>query len=216
MSTSMCRMARGRRERATQRREAVAEICARLIGAYTVRDRNGTPATLPCRRHRAAGPYRAPNSGATSAGWKPDRSWSRPRPARVFRRQEIQDLIALASTLADARDTLALGALLRGPLVGLTEEALLDALAALPMVGDRHPRLHLWLPITEIRTRCFAKRLRYCKAWQDAHARRRPPCCLRGRRRDARPSVAAPAWRSWRRKSAFGQRRCFPRHDPRL
>ena len=53
-----------------------------------------------------------------------------------FRRQEIQDLIALASTLADSRDTLALGALLRGPLVGLTEEALLDALAALPAAGD--------------------------------------------------------------------------------
>ena len=32
--------------------------------------------------------------------------------------------------LADSRDTLAFGALLRGPLVGLSEEALLDLVAA--------------------------------------------------------------------------------------
>jgi superfamily I DNA/RNA helicase len=38
-----------------------------------------------------------------------------------FRRQEIQDLIAVTRAIADARDTLALGAPLRGPLVGLTE-----------------------------------------------------------------------------------------------
>ena len=44
-----------------------------------------------------------------------------------------------------------MGALLRGPLVGLTEEALLDALAALPEAGGQRQRLHLWLPITEIR-----------------------------------------------------------------
>jgi superfamily I DNA/RNA helicase len=38
----------------------------------------------------------------------------------LFRRQEVQDLVALVRALADSRDTLALGALLRGPLVGLT------------------------------------------------------------------------------------------------
>jgi ATP-dependent exoDNAse (exonuclease V) beta subunit len=46
-----------------------------------------------------------------------------------FRRQEVQDFIALTRTIADARDHLALGALMRGPLVGLTDEALLDAVA---------------------------------------------------------------------------------------
>lgn len=44
----------------------------------------------------------------------------------LYRRQETQDFIALVRTLADCRDTLALGALLRGPLVGLTEAELLD------------------------------------------------------------------------------------------
>jgi exodeoxyribonuclease-5 len=45
-----------------------------------------------------------------------------------FRRQEIQDLMAITRVLADSRDTLALGALLRGPVVGLTEEEILDVL----------------------------------------------------------------------------------------
>lgn len=54
----------------------------------------------------------------------------------LYRRQEIHDLIALARVLSSGRDTLALGALLRGPLVGLTEKELLDIAAALP-VGQR-------------------------------------------------------------------------------
>ena len=64
----------------------------------------------------------------------------------LFRRQEIQDLIALTRVLADRRDTLALGALLRGPLVGLTEEELLDIVWGLPRSEekpDRIPRLDL-------------------------------------------------------------------------
>src|SRR6202007_948133 len=56
-----------------------------------------------------------------------------------FRRQEVQDLIALSRAIADRRDTLAFGALLRGPLVGLTEEEIADAIAALPA---REKKLH--------------------------------------------------------------------------
>jgi hypothetical protein len=64
-----------------------------------------------------------------------------------FHRQEIQDLIALTRTLADTRDTLALGALFRGPLVGLTEAELLDIANRLPPDPDRPdrlPTLSLW------------------------------------------------------------------------
>jgi EcoEI R protein C-terminal len=62
-----------------------------------------------------------------------------------YTRQEVQDMIAVARALADRRDTLALGALLRGPLVGLTEEELADAIIALPPIGENHsPHLHLW------------------------------------------------------------------------
>jgi exodeoxyribonuclease-5 len=59
----------------------------------------------------------------------------------AFRRQEVLDLIALARVLADGRDTLALGALLRGPLVGLTEEQLLDCVQALPRDPERPDRI---------------------------------------------------------------------------
>ena len=52
----------------------------------------------------------------------------------------------MTRVLADQRDTLALGALLRGPLVGLTEEELLDIVWALPRpdeAPDDLPRLDL-------------------------------------------------------------------------
>ena len=54
---------------------------------------------------------------------------------------------------ADRRDTLALGALLRGPLVGLTEEELLDIVWALPRADDAPddlPRLDLSVAPEEI------------------------------------------------------------------
>ena len=69
----------------------------------------------------------------------------------LFRRQEIQDLIALTRALADARDTLALGALLRGPLVGLRETELLDIAEALPGNSEMPPCWRrLLLALTEI------------------------------------------------------------------
>ena len=67
-----------------------------------------------------------------------------------FRRQEVQDLIAVARVIADRRDTLALGALLRGPLVGLTEEQIADEIEVLEQTtGFRHP-LHLWTNLEAI------------------------------------------------------------------
>ncbi len=60
-----------------------------------------------------------------------------------FRRQEVQDLIAIARAIADRRDTLAFGALLRGPLVGLTEEEIADAMLVLGG-GSEPRRLDLW------------------------------------------------------------------------
>ena len=57
-------------------------------------------------------------------------------------------MIALTRALADGRDRLALGALLRGPLVGLTEEELLDAAREATSASDRgHGRLDLWTSV---------------------------------------------------------------------
>ena len=113
--------------------EAVADMCARLIGNEPIFD-SQTRQTRPCRPGDIA--LLAPTG---SELWRYEGALEgRGIPVAtqagkgLYRRQEIQDLIAITRVLADQRDTLALGALLRGPLVGLTEEELLDIVAALP------------------------------------------------------------------------------------
>ena len=127
--------------------EAVADMCARLIGSEQIFDRD-TGEHRPCRPGDIA--LLAPTG---SDLWRYEEALERrgiPVATQagkgLFRRQEIQDLIALTRVLADRRDTLALGALLRGPLVGLTEEELLDIVWGLPRPDDAPealPRLDL-------------------------------------------------------------------------
>lgn len=117
--------------------EAVAEACARLIGSEMILDRRSGISRI-CRPGDIA--LLAPTG---SDLWRYEEALERrgvPVATQagkgLFRRQEIQDLIALTRVLADRRDTLALVALLRGPLVGLTEEELLDIIWALPRPDD--------------------------------------------------------------------------------
>ncbi len=127
--------------------EAVAELCARLIGSHPVLDRKAG-ARRPCQPGDIA--LLAPTGAEL---WRYEEALERrgiPVATQagkgLFRRQEVQDLIAITRVLADRRDTLALGALLRGPLVGLSEEELLDIVWALPRSEeepDRIPRLDL-------------------------------------------------------------------------
>jgi ATP-dependent exoDNAse (exonuclease V) beta subunit len=127
--------------------EAVADMCARLIGREAILDRK-TGERRACRPGDIA--LLAPTG---SDLWRYEEALERrgiPVATQagkgLFRRQEIQDLIALTRVLADRRDTLALGALLRGPLVGLTEEELLDIVWSLPRPEDAPdvlPRLDL-------------------------------------------------------------------------
>ena len=134
--------------------EAVAELSARLIGSEPVREpANGE--RRPCRAGDIA--LLAPTG---SELWRYEEALeARGIPVAtqagkgLYRRQEVQDLIAITRVLADRRDTLALGALLRGPLVGLTEEELLDIVWALPRADDAPddlPRLDLGVAPTEI------------------------------------------------------------------
>ncbi len=134
--------------------EAVAELCARLIGSEPVPD-PGNGGLRPCRAGDIA--LLAPTG---SDLWRYEEALEgRGIPVAtqagkgLYRRQEIQDLIAVTRVLADRRDTLALGALLRGPLVGLTEEELLDIVWALPRADDAPddlPRLDLGVGPDEI------------------------------------------------------------------
>ena len=127
--------------------EAVADMCARLIGSEQICDQEGG-GQRPCRAGDIA--LLAPTG---SELWRYEEALEqRGIPVAtqagkgLYRRQEIQDLIAVTRVLADQRDRLALGALLRGPLVGLTEEELLDIVWALPRAEDAPdhlPRLDL-------------------------------------------------------------------------
>ena len=134
--------------------EAVAEMCARLIGSEMILDRHSGSRHI-CRPGDIA--LLAPTG---SDLWRYEEALERhaiPVATQagkgLFRRQEIQDLIALTRVLADRRDTLALGALLRGPLVGITEEELLDIIWALPRSEDHPetlPRLDLGVDVSYI------------------------------------------------------------------
>lgn len=127
--------------------DAIAELCARLIESHPIIDRR-SGAKRPCQPGDIA--LLAPTGAEL---WRYEEALERrgiPVATQagkgLFRRQEIQDLIALTRVLVDRRDTLALGALLRGPLVGLTEEELLDIIWGLPRSEeqpDRIPRLDL-------------------------------------------------------------------------
>lgn len=127
--------------------DAIAQLCAQLIESHPIIDRR-SGAERPCLPGDIA--LLAPTGAEL---WRYEEALERrgiPVATQagkgLFRRQEIQDLIALSRVLADRRDTLALGALLRGPLVGLAEEELLDIIWGLPRTEeqpDRIPRLDL-------------------------------------------------------------------------
>ncbi|HTE38824.1 MAG TPA: 3'-5' exonuclease, partial [Reyranella sp.] len=127
---------------------AVADLCNRLVGNLQVRDHH-TGEMRACRFGDIA--LLAPVSTEL---WRFEEALeelaipvSTQAGKGFFRRQEIQDLIALTRSLADPRDTLAFGALLRGPLVGLTETELLDISEALPVDPARRG-----LPMLTLRT----------------------------------------------------------------
>jgi len=118
--------------------DAVAALCASLIGNRMLPGRHGAASRL-CQAGDIA--LLAPTG---SDLWRYEEALERNGIAVAtqagkgfYRRQEVQDLIAICRVLADSRDTIALGALLRGPLVGLTEEALLDIAFKLPPQNDR-------------------------------------------------------------------------------
>jgi CRISPR-associated exonuclease Cas4 len=110
----------------------VAEICGRLVGNVQLKLNDGTT------RRLAPGDIALLAPVSTDL-WRYERAleeaglpFASQAGKNLFRRQEAQDLVALVRTLADPRDTLALGALLRGPLVGLTEQELLGLTENLP------------------------------------------------------------------------------------
>lgn len=128
---------------------AVADLCCRLVGNLQVHDPH-TKEFRPCRFGDIA--LVAP---AGTGLWRFEEMLEgRDIPVATqagkgfFHRQEVQDLIAITRTIADSRDTLALGALLRGPLIGLTENDLLDIMEGLKTDPERPD----WLPTLTVLT----------------------------------------------------------------
>lgn len=132
--------------------DRIAELCSRIVGNLKIRE-NGE--LRPCRFGDIA--LLAP---VGTDLWRFEEALeqcgipvSTQAGKGFFRRQEIQDLIALTRAIADARDTLALGALLRGPLVGLSETELLDIADGIPTDPERPgrlPNLTLWTELEKI------------------------------------------------------------------
>lgn len=121
---------------------AIAGLCASLVGNVNVRRRSGE-ITL-CEPGDIA--LLAPTGTDL---WRYERALedkglpvASQAGKNLYRRQESQDFVSLIRALADSRDTLALGALLRGPLVGLTDHELLDITLAL-RVQDKNAVLRL-------------------------------------------------------------------------
>ncbi|MDF2119240.1 UvrD-helicase domain-containing protein [Roseiarcaceae bacterium H3SJ34-1] len=112
----------------------VAEICSHLIGNVMITRADKTQTPL------CAGDIALLSPGHTEL-WRYERALEQCGLAvlsqagqSLMRRQETQDILALLRVLSDSSDTLAFGALMRGPLVGLSDQELLDITAALPSV----------------------------------------------------------------------------------
>jgi len=124
----------------------VAATCARLIGNLKIRRADRGVHVLSAGDIALLAPTGRELWRYERALEEAELPFSSQAGKNFYRRQEVQDLVALVRALGDSRDTIALGALLRGPLVGLTEEELLDLAEALALKTDgdgSSPRLSL-------------------------------------------------------------------------
>ena len=158
----------------------VAETCAHLIGNIRVRRSDRETHLVTAGDIALLAPIGTELWRYERALEEAELPYSSQAGKNFFRRQEVQDLVALVRALADPRDTIALGALLRGPLVGLTEQELLDLAegVASPSSGAAPPpRLSLRTDPVRLRTRSCARRWRFCETCAFGYAASRRRCC---------------------------------------
>lgn len=105
----------------------IARICSKFVGAIEIEDEHDGR-----RRLLEAGDIALLAPTGTEL-WRYERALESLGLAvasqagkTLFLQQETQDVLALLRLLADSRDRLAFGAFMRGPMVGLTDEELLD------------------------------------------------------------------------------------------
>ncbi len=129
--------------------EAVVGICARLIGTVDVLRADGSKSRL------RPGDIALLTPTGTEL-WRYERaleqqglSVASQAGQTLFHRQATQDVLALMRVLADPLDTVAFGALLRGPLVGLTDAELLDITDALHASASTETRERWFTVLTD-------------------------------------------------------------------
>lgn len=104
----------------------VANVCRRLIGAIPVKRADGAITPLAAGDIALLAPTGAELWRYEQALEAEGLSVASQAGKTLFLRQETQDILALLRLLADPFDTLAFGAFMRGPMVGLTDQELLD------------------------------------------------------------------------------------------
>ena len=116
----------------------IADACSKLIGAIEIEDQH-----TGARRLLAAGDIALLAPTGTEL-WRYERALEAAGLAvasqagkTLFLQQETQDVLALLRALADSRDRLAFGAFMRGPMVGLTDEELLDIAEEVHQAGSK-------------------------------------------------------------------------------
>ena len=104
----------------------VAQICRRLVGVVRIDHPDGAKALLAPGDIALLAPTGTELWRYERALEKVGLSVASQAGKTLLLQQETQDILALLRCLADPRDTLAFGAFLRGPMMGLTDEELLD------------------------------------------------------------------------------------------
>jgi ATP-dependent exoDNAse (exonuclease V) beta subunit len=104
----------------------VARICRSLVGSILIKRADGSVTPLAPGDIGLLAPTRTDLWRYERALEAEGLSVASQAGKTLFLQQETQDVLALVRTLADGRDTLAFGAFMRGPMVGLTDEELLD------------------------------------------------------------------------------------------
>jgi ATP-dependent exoDNAse (exonuclease V) beta subunit len=130
----------------------VARICRQLVGSIRVKRADGSITPLTAGDIGLLTPTRTDLWRFERALEAEGLSVASQAGKTLFLQQETQDILALLRTLADARDTIAFGAFMRGPMVGLTDEELLDIAEQVRGAGDgeRPATFNLRTPLDRI------------------------------------------------------------------
>lgn len=113
-------------EQREEEAEKIAKLCQSLIGNYEIDENNGKKRLCSAKDIVLLAPTGTELWKFENALEKRKISVSSQAGKGLYRRQEIQEMIALTRAIADQNDTLALFSFLKGTFVGITDNTLLN------------------------------------------------------------------------------------------